>query len=450
MKRHECSQECGKSELDLFSMPPTQIVLNDAVFHTLSPVSASATGAFQFEIEGDSIHYLDLSHTELWVTVNMVVDKKVETLDADIKKIFPVNNLLHSLFNQIQVNINGKSVENSNGLYAYRAYLEDLLCFNKEAKSTFQNNQLYYKDDAAFFDSIDTDQPQKITKTGDELSLTIVEKKANSGAEARQNVFIERKNSVQLRGRLHSDIFNISKLILNNTNITVILTRSLPEFCYVSSTASAVFQLSDCFLKIRKVIVSDTTMLNHAMQLEKQTAKYPFKMVTLKQHNIPLNSNTFTITSVSKGVFPTRVVVAFVETNTYTGTRTKNPFKFDHFKITSIKLKAGSTGIPFADGIKMDPLNGNVIEGYNSIYQGLGEIPNDISYFDYLNGYCVFVFDLTPDMCHSEHFSIYKDGQLDLTVILGETKITALSAIIYSEYPNILEIDKSRNPKTLL
>ncbi len=51
--------------------------------------------------------------------------------------IGPVNNLIHSLFSQCQVYLNNKGVENTNSNYAYKAYLNNLLCYGREAKETF-------------------------------------------------------------------------------------------------------------------------------------------------------------------------------------------------------------------------------------------------------------------------------------------------------------------------
>ena len=51
-----------------------------------------------------------------------------------------INNILHSLFQQVQISLNNAPVENTNRNYAYRAYLENLLCYNKESKETLISN----------------------------------------------------------------------------------------------------------------------------------------------------------------------------------------------------------------------------------------------------------------------------------------------------------------------
>ena len=69
-------------------------------------------------------------------------------------KISVVNNFMHSLFEQVQVYINNTPVENTNKLYQYKAYLENLLCYGKEAKETMLYNEGWVKDTAGKFDSL--------------------------------------------------------------------------------------------------------------------------------------------------------------------------------------------------------------------------------------------------------------------------------------------------------
>ena len=59
------SEECAKSELDLFSVPPTQTVVEEGVWDTIQPHSNFSTNSvIKFDIPGTNIHYIDLSQTE--------------------------------------------------------------------------------------------------------------------------------------------------------------------------------------------------------------------------------------------------------------------------------------------------------------------------------------------------------------------------------------------------
>jgi hypothetical protein len=48
------SEECGKSELDLFSIPPTNTQMEESRFDLVKPFSNFKNGTITFEIEGDN------------------------------------------------------------------------------------------------------------------------------------------------------------------------------------------------------------------------------------------------------------------------------------------------------------------------------------------------------------------------------------------------------------
>ena len=54
------------------------------------------------------------------------------------------NNFLHSMFEQCQVYLNNVAVENTNKCYAYRAYLENLLCYNNDAKENLLRVDFFF------------------------------------------------------------------------------------------------------------------------------------------------------------------------------------------------------------------------------------------------------------------------------------------------------------------
>ena len=62
------SEECAKSELDLFSVPPTQTVVEEGVWDTIQPhPNFESSRVVKFDIPGTNVNYIDLSQTELHV-----------------------------------------------------------------------------------------------------------------------------------------------------------------------------------------------------------------------------------------------------------------------------------------------------------------------------------------------------------------------------------------------
>ena len=78
-------------------------------------------------------------------------------LDAD-SDVAPVNKFLHSMFNSVDLYLNNKLISSNSDTYPYRAYIENLLSYNADSKSTFLNaSVLWVEDTAAQFDTLNHD-----------------------------------------------------------------------------------------------------------------------------------------------------------------------------------------------------------------------------------------------------------------------------------------------------
>ena len=129
LKIADQSEHCYKSELDLFTIPPTQTAVEEGIWDTIQPNSGYETNPnCEFRVIGDSLHYVDLSATELYAEVQILgLQKDAKTMKlSNGNPILPVNNLLHSMFENITVRFNSTIVEQVDQ-YPYKAYLEDLL-----------------------------------------------------------------------------------------------------------------------------------------------------------------------------------------------------------------------------------------------------------------------------------------------------------------------------------
>ena len=85
----------------------------------------------EFVVPGQSDEYLDLARTMLFLKMRIVGGKGEKIASKDL--ISPVNNFIHSLFNQIDVF--QKAVSPPNNGYSYRSYIETLLNNDKSGKN---------------------------------------------------------------------------------------------------------------------------------------------------------------------------------------------------------------------------------------------------------------------------------------------------------------------------
>ncbi|XP_067214163.1 uncharacterized protein [Linepithema humile] len=137
---HTHSNECLKSELDLFSLPLTQTSIESLQWIYYKPVTSLADDApIEFVIPGHGEDYLDLTHTMLSLRVRVESSPLAGSgtaVGTPEFKVGPVNHLLHSMFNQIDIYFNQKLVSPPNNAYAYRAYIEALLNYSSPAKNS--------------------------------------------------------------------------------------------------------------------------------------------------------------------------------------------------------------------------------------------------------------------------------------------------------------------------
>ena len=106
------STECTKSELDLFTVPPTQTSIEEGRWDIVYPESGYVKNStILFKIPSTDSHYFDLSETQLFVDVK-IKQKGAEAFITDTEIVGPVNNLLHSMFSQVKIKLNDKDVEN--------------------------------------------------------------------------------------------------------------------------------------------------------------------------------------------------------------------------------------------------------------------------------------------------------------------------------------------------
>ena len=426
------TNECTKSELDLFAVPPTQTSIEEGRWDIVYPESGYVrNNTVLFKIPSTDSHYLDLSETQLFVELKIISKTSTNHNGLDTEVVAPVNNMLHSMFSQIKIRLNDKDVENSNSYYHYKAYLENLLSYGSEAKKTFLTNEGWLDDTTSLFD---------VSALTVESEITAI----NQGLIDRRVKF-KKENVVELCGRIHSDVFSINKYLVNNVNVNLELFKNDPKIYFMGKDSDK-FELilESAHLKVRRVTIAPSVMLAHAMVMEKTTAKYPIKRAIVHGYPYEFNSTRFE-KSLHVGVMPTRVLVGLVHTDNVTGTFETNPYKFDHFSIRSIMLKAASASIPYSTELNFDFDKNKYMDAYNTLFSNIKGIDYSITYNQYAGGNTIFAFDLTPDLCNSGHYNVMKNGSLNLSIKLNKAVDKSITIITYMEFDNIIEIDNKRN-----
>ncbi len=417
---------CAIEQCDLFSVAPTQTSIESSSNVEYHPISSLNDGpSIEFEINGSGGEYLDLSRSYLHVKVQ-VVQTNGNNL-PDIDDVSPVNNFLHSMFSQVDITLNGTQISTSTNTYAYRSIIETLLSFSSDAKNSQLGAGLYYKDQAGRMNAITVDNT------------------ANSGFMSRR-AKAAGSRIIDMIGRIHGDIFFQDRLMLNDVNMKIVLTRSSDAFCLIGGNQRKVRVVS-AKLVVRKVKLTDSVVLAHAKALEVATAKYPIKRVVCKNATISAGLQDTVLERLFTGQLPTRLVIGLVDNEGFNGARDRNPFNFHHFNLSEIGVYLSGQGQPVKT-IKPDYANSRIAEAYMSL-TGTNKINRDegvdITLDDYSNGYALYAFDLTPDLCEGGTFNLIQQGSVRVTLKFSEALARAVNVVAYAEFENIVEINRARN-----
>jgi len=424
---HEQSCECTKSELDLFSVPPTQTSMEQGSWIEYHPLTTVTDGSpIEFDIGASGEDYVDFANTMLYVRAKVVAPDGTDlAADAEVN---PVNLFLHSLFSQVDISLNGTLITASTNTYPYRAMLETLLSYGADAKTSQLTSALYYKDQANRMDVVD-----------------IAAAAANSGLLARR-VHTSESREFDMMGRLHADIFFQDRYVINEVGVKIKLIRSKDSFCLMGAGKVVILHAS---MFVRKVKLMPSVFLAHAKTLERGPAKYPIRRVVCKSFTVPQNYLDVSHEKLFSGQLPTRIVVGLVTNRAFNGHAEANPFNFQHFNLSEIGVYLDGQQQNVVRPMHLNYAGGLYIRAYNSLFGGTGKLCKDeglhITRTDYAGGYALYAFDLTADLGEDDHFSLVRQGSVRLALKFSVALPATVTVLAYAEFENVIEVDRDRN-----
>ena len=425
---------CTLNEIELFDPTPKQIVLDkarDAIYTPLSSI-ASTDGVVVFNVEGSSNEYIDLSETKLTVDVKVVNSAANANLAAtDI--VAPVNNWLHSMFSDVKLEIQNKTVEGGDHLYPYKAYLLNLLSHSKESKKTQLVASGWFKDEGQM--------------NGDETT--------NTGFSTRKDL-IAGSRIVQLSGPLLLDMMYQPRYLMPKTGFKLSLTRMKPEFQICIRTANTVagratgvnVMIQSATLQVRRVQALPSVIDDLETKLSLTNAVYPIQRTVMKTFIIGQGQASFHCQNLFDGQLPKLIVLGLTRNNAYTGAYNQNPFNFQHANVNSIKLYDSSNTAIYAE-MTPDFANKRYANEYTNLFKALGIFNKsesfDVTYKDFANGYALYAFNLAPDLHISGHSQLERNATIRLDLGFTAANANSLNLVAMGILDGRIDITKERN-----
>jgi hypothetical protein len=265
----------------------------------------------EFNCSGHSDHYIDLNATRLLLQIKLVNTDGTDLATADNNAVGCVNNLLHTLFSSLSVSLNGKPITLHETNYHYKAYFENLLNYGSDASDTHLVSNFWF-----------IDSPGELP--------------SNSGYITRLT-YLGTSNTIELYGRLHADLFNSDKMLINGVDMNIKLTRAPHAFYLLGLTDDTKVRIKilDATLFITQVELKPPLLLAHANVLAmKRKAIYPVTHSQIKTFTASSGARQVSVDNAFLGPIPDRTIITLVKNTAFVGSVRTNLFPFHHFDMT--------------------------------------------------------------------------------------------------------------------
>jgi len=415
MNQGSCA--CSKTELDLFDLPPTQVAMQNGSYMVIHPREISDQHSIKFDHTAENGLYLDLAQSYFTMQVQII------GASNNKQKVGPINLWGHTLFEQVNLQINGDSVTSTSKSYPYEAMLTTELSYGSDAKKGHLTLAGYMKDTAGSMD----------------VTSVLVDG-ANKGLVERAKD-VKTGEKITLLMRPYLAMFQQERLLPSGTKIGMTFVPSSSAFNLMSAEAGYSTKITHMTFHVRQVALLPSLALDIAKKRESHNIKYPIRRLKTIPKTVSATSQTFE-EDIFDGQIPRKMYVFTVSEKARSGSLTRNPFNLKHYNLTEIQLKVNSQYIPEYP-LKPDFTKKNVTSSYFTLFSNMGNFFDDagidISLEDYQDGFTVYVFDLTPDM-DGDHLELMKRGTVRLRMEFKEAVGESVTILAIGEFDNVLQI----------
>lgn len=429
----QMTQSGVKSEFMAHAVPPTQSSIESTRVVEYSPVSAlndKPGSLIEFSVPPSAEEFIDLDETYIQVKMSYSAKTTSGTTVTDTPQanISPTNNLLHCLFSKVELTVGHHCVNPNSIYYPYRAYIETLLGYSREAKETFLSA-------AGWMSQSDEDLTKVNAERGKKWGI---------------------KKEFTLYGKLFLDLSGQDKLLLNATPLRLTLQVNKPEFAFLCDVADTkvTFSLKDVKLHVLKKKATAAQMDITKRMLEKASAKYSVRRIEVRNHLVTTGTSSVSLDNVFSGTLPSRMIIGLVQNDALTGTLAKNPFNFEHFDLNHASVIVNGDEVPrvpYRPDFAADIYQREFFE----LFHGISKLhPHPKCYLTeamYKSGHTLLCFNLTADgsdISHG-HFNPLRRGTARVDLKFAKPLPSVTSVIVFAEFDGIITIDKDRNVETL-
>ena len=245
--------------------------------------------------------------------------------EEEVARVTYVNNIMHSIFSNVEVYINNQHIYNSNGLYAHKSYISN----NSEAAISEYTGVLH-------FEGYDNEQDLE------DISNTLLDP-----FFPRRMKLLSGPDGFMLYGKLGIDFFPTSELLYPSMKIRLRLIRVRPSSYMISDNPNVSLRIVDCSLYTRRIALKDDYHKKRMDMLAYAPVEYNCLETLAKTFIIPARQNQFIQKNIFNNAPIRRIAIAMNTNSAFTCSFRENPFWYQQFDLRQIRILRG--GQPIVD-----------------------------------------------------------------------------------------------------
>ena len=401
------------------------------------PTTSLDENSIEFEFQTDRNNYTDLRQTNLSLVLKLVKhrgfdsykkeakkkhneaeDKKADAADDNaVPLITHVNNIMHSIFSNVEVYINNQQIYNSNGLYAHKSYISN----NFKGAISEYKGVLHcegYDFEANPEDAMDNPLEDPFF--------------------SRRMKMFSRPDGFMLYGKLGVDFFTTSELLYPNMKVRIRLIRARPNFYMISDNPNVSLGIVDGSLYNRRITLKDDYHRKRMDMLAYSPVEYNYLETLAKTFIIPARQNQFIQENIFNNAPIRRIAIAMNTNSAFTGSFTENPYWYQQFGLRHIRILRGGQSVVDYDTSDNCRLYVTTMRAMN-FHDDLPSIT-----IDNFKDHYVLVFDLTSmqDVTEHCHYPELIGEPLRLELNFNEALESVTEVIILGERMSSVAVDK--------
>jgi hypothetical protein len=179
-------------------------------------------------------------------------------------------------------------------------------------------------------------------------------------------------------------------------------------------------------------------------------AKYPITRVEVKTLTINPGLSDITTEPIFTGQLPRRILVGLIPNEAVIGSPLVSSFKFEPHGVNYLAFTLDGLQYP-RNAFKPDFENNKYMREYYSLQQAFNldslHVPGRLSFEEYKDRCVLYAYNFAPDMSDGSSAggpaNLIKRGVLGMHIRFSEPPTKTLSAIVYAEFDNMMEIDNN-------